>query len=987
MNSNINLQKFLTYICYSFLIGIAISMIFLQNLPYKKINFLFWIFTILFFLTGFHFKIRGKEAKTLFYLCLSFFLFGIIRYFNVADTSSKYHITKYLNESFNQKTIIRGTIIRDPDDRVEFCFIDVKPDEIITRTKNEPEKIIKLKGKTGYIRSKVYPGIGKYYFSMSYGDRIEINSAILAPRTLSNPAGFDYRKYLKARNVYATTPSLRYENQIKYLGPGELGFFDRIVQFSFKLRKRLLLTIRKTMPFPESAFLGGVTLGLRGGVPANVKYEFQATGVAHVLALSGLHVGFVAALLYIIAVIIRLKRKIRFIVISLGLLIFTLLTGATPATQRAALMFVTGLFFKDILDWSFGGSAQVTIPISAFIILLLNPLWLPDASFILSFMAVWSLVYVTPPIQRFLIEKKYDFIHNWITFPFFTVIFGMTIISLVFGILREAYIVKKFFPFFENIKQVQEYIPNWFYNPNSPILYKPQFFILSLVLWIAGVSTSLLYRMSGRDIVEDMWYSPIGKGLLSFTCSQLAIQIGMMWPLSAIYFYRFPIAGFYANFFAIPLIGWIVQLGWIAGLLDIMFGWIKLPIVMFSAKTLGELFSLLVNAFNWQLCQMFLGLAKTWAGLVPYPFTETFSTGNLVLWYSVVFLLILHKKIAGLAQAMYLRYKKMLFSFGLLILIIITFILFLPAQIKPKKMKVIFFDSGFGNAVFVETPSGKNILIDGGSDGSEWNFGKTAIGATFSKYKIKHLDVGVITSFNPTNVGGFIYVIGAFPTKKIFLPIKKELFLENLTYHEFISKINDWRFLYNPYDLMPMKIYLSYYDFSKTLKRLKAELIVPKQNETIYEENDFKIISLTPFENMFEGSNNDFKNNYTIVLKIVWGEKSIILPTQIAQEGQKKLCEIYDNKLKSDIMLVPCNGSPDEFNSEFLEKVSPEFAVCQYGWSYEPGFFSEDSLKKTQEFYKNRGIKFLRTDKVGAVTFEIDRKKILMKTVFPYESI
>jgi len=962
-------------------------MIFLQNLPYKKINFLFWFFTLLFFLIGIHFKIRGKETKTLFYLCLSFFLFGIIRYFNVTDTSSKYHITKYLNESFNEKTIIRGTIIRDPDDRVEFCYIDIRPDEIITRTKNEPEKIIKLKGKTGYIRSKVYPGIGNYYFYMSYGDRVEINSTISTPKALSNPAGFDYRKYLKARNIYATTPSLRYESQIKYLGTGNLGLFDRIVQFSFNLRKRLLLTIRKTMPFPESAFLGGVTLGLRGGVPANVKYEFQATGVAHVLALSGLHVGFIAALLYIIAVIIRLKRRTRFIVISSGLLIFTLLTGATPATQRAALMFVIGLFFKDILNWGFGGSAQVTIPISAFIILLINPLWLPDASFILSFMAVWSLVYVTPPIQKILIEKKYTFIHNWVTFPFFTIIFGMTIISLIFGVLKDVYLVKQIFPFFENIKPVQEYIPMWFYNTDSTVLYKPQFFVLSLALCIVGVVTALLYGMSGRDIVDDLWYSPVGKGLLGFTCSQLAIQIGMMWPLSAVYFYRFPIAGFYANFFAIPLIGWIVQLGWIAGLLDIIFGWIKLPFVIFSAKTLGELFSLFVNAFNWQLCQMFLGIAKTWAGLVPYPFTEMFSTSNLISWYSIIFLFIFHEKIVGIAKAIYLRHKKILISSGLLLLIIITFILFLPAQIKTKKLKIIFFDSGFGNAIFVKTPSGKNILIDGGLDGTEWNFGKTTIGATFSKYKIKKLDAGILTSLGTGNIGGFIYVISTFPTKKIFLPVKKELFSENLTYHEFISKINDWRFLYNPYELMPMKIYLSYYEFSKTLKKLKTELVAPKQNEVIYEENDFKIISLTPFENMFEGSNNDFKNNYTLVLKIIYGEKSIILPTQIAQEGQKKLCEIYDNKLKSDIMLVPCNGSTEEFNDEFVEKISPEFAICQYGWSYEPGFFSEDSLKKTQEFYKNKGIKFLRTDKVGAVIFEIDGKNILMKTVLPYETI
>ncbi|MFN3967127.1 MAG: ComEC/Rec2 family competence protein, partial [Endomicrobiia bacterium] len=504
---------------------------------------------------------------------------------------------------------------------------------------------------------------------------------------------------------------------------------------------------------------------------------------------------------------------------------------------------------------------------------------------------------------------------------------------------------------------------------------------------IVGVITAVLYRFSGRDIIDDMWYSPFGKGLLTFTCSQLAIQLGMMWPLSAVYFYRFPIAGFYANFFAIPLIGWIVQLGWIAGLLDIIFGWIKLPFVIFSAKTLGELFSLFVNAFNWQLSQMFLGVAKTWSGLVPYPFTEMFSTGDLVLWYFVIFLFILHEKIIVIIKEAYLKYKKIFISMVAIIIATKIFVFALPLQLKHGKLKVIFFDSGFGNAVFVRTPRGRNILIDGGSDGTEWNFGKTTIGATLSKYKIKKLHIGILTSLIPRNAGGFSYIVGLFPIKKIFVPVKNDFFIERLTYHEFLSKINDWQFLYNPYQLFPMKIYLSYYDFLRTQKKVNTELYIPKQNETIYEEDNLKIVSLTPFEKIFDGSKNDFKNNYTLVLKITYGEKSIILPTQIAYEGQKQLCEIYKDKLKSDIMLVPCNGSLEECNSEFIDMVSPEFAICQYGWAYEPDFFSEDLLIKTERIYKNRGIKFLRTDKTGAVIFEIDDKNISMKTVLPYESI
>ncbi|MCS7227750.1 MAG: ComEC/Rec2 family competence protein, partial [Endomicrobia bacterium] len=199
-------------------------------------------------------------------------------------------------------------------------------------------KPIHLQGDTGLIRAKVLPTIGDYYFQMSYGDYVKIVSPIMLPRKATNPAGFDYRKYLNARGIYAVTKTLRNPADIRYEGVGNVS---KIIRFAFVLRKKILLTIRKTIPYPQSAFLGGVTLGYRGGVPQKIREQFQATGVAHVLALSGLHTGFIAALLLILCNIFKVKALLRFIVISISLTIFVIMTGAYPATIRAALMFST----------------------------------------------------------------------------------------------------------------------------------------------------------------------------------------------------------------------------------------------------------------------------------------------------------------------------------------------------------------------------------------------------------------------------------------------------------------------------------------------------------------------------------------------------------------------------------------------------------------------------------------------------------------------
>ncbi|MDI6641178.1 MAG: ComEC/Rec2 family competence protein [Elusimicrobiota bacterium] len=979
------IQRLLQRICYAFIVGIALCMIFLPDFNATRpvlfnkfsVNTLLWILTGIFFTLGIHAVIKRNKAKQLTYLSAAFFLFGVARYFVAVDISSPSHITKHLDKSFNDRTVIRGTVIRDIDDRRNFAYVDIKPDELIPEPGKKPPQVIKLTGKTGYIRAKIYPSIGDYYYQMSYGDRVDFDSVVLPPRTLTNPAGFDYRRYLRARNVYGSIPSIRYPGQIKYLGGSQLGLYHKVVQFSFNLRKRLLLTVRKTMPYPESAFLGGVSLGLRGGVPQNIRYEFQATGVAHVLALSGLHVGFIAALLYVLARIFRLRRKIRFFVIASGLFIFTLLTGATPATQRAALMFSLWLFFGDILNWKLYGAAKLTIPLSAFIILVLNPLWLPDASFILSFMAVWSLVYLTPPIQRILIEKRNSPIHDFVTFPLFTVLFGMTVIMFFVGILKSVYIAKLIFPPIVSIKPLSTYIPNWFCVPQSKVLYQPQFVVLSLFLWIAGIIVARLYRLSDRDIIDDFWYSPVGKGLLEFSCSQLAIQLGMMWPLSAAYFYRFPIAGFYANFFAIPLIGLIVQLGWIAGSLDVAFGWIKLPFVLLSATTLGELLSLIINAFNWVLCQMFLGMAKSWGAFVPYPFTEMFTTKDFIVWYGLCVAFMYHERIFSIIRDIFVRFRQAVVVV-VLIVCVIGILLALPKKERGRNLRIVFFDPGFGNAILLTTPEGKNILVDGGPPGAAgWNFGQATICPTFTKYKINSVDLAILTSLNSGNIGGLYYVVNTFPTKKLILPFEPEIFKRKMSYQEFLSFINDWQYLYNPYQTYPMKLYLGYYNFSKLFEKSAAELSYAKQGKILYQEgggDGLKIISFTPFENKLDGSRDDFNNNFTTVLKIIYGKKSILLPTQIASEGQEKLVNIYGKELKSDVLLLPKNGNPADFQPKFIKTVSPEISICQYGWSYEPGYFTESELGRTIRNYKKLGFEVLLTSKRGAVIYETDGK-------------
>ena len=132
------------------------------------------------------------------------------------------------------------------------------------------------------------------------------------------------------------------------------------------------------------------------------------------------------------------------------------------------------------------------------------------------------------------------------------------------------------------------------------------------------------WRLEGVYPLKGFQFFNLPRWFTMFTCAQLAIQIGMMYPLSAVYFKKFPAAGVLANYIAIPLIGLIVQFGLIAGLLDTFFSAIGLT-------GIGTFLALLINAFNWLLCKGFLGMASFFSEHIPYPHVSTPSSYQMIL--------------------------------------------------------------------------------------------------------------------------------------------------------------------------------------------------------------------------------------------------------------------------------------------------------------------------------------------------------------------
>ncbi|MCK7517666.1 MAG: ComEC/Rec2 family competence protein [Ignavibacteriales bacterium] len=161
---------------------------------------------------------------------------------------------------------------------------------------------------------------------------------------------------------------------------------------------------------PQTAgLLRGLILADRSEIDYETKNEFINSGVVHILAVSGLHVGYV--LIIFIFIFGRFGIYLRSILTILGLLAFMFLTGVPPSVFRATLMAVV-----IIIAFLSNRSTNIinSISIAAFIILILNPNEIYNPGFQLSFSAVLAIGILYPYFQKMI--YKLHLKHKWVEY-------------------------------------------------------------------------------------------------------------------------------------------------------------------------------------------------------------------------------------------------------------------------------------------------------------------------------------------------------------------------------------------------------------------------------------------------------------------------------------------------------------------------------------------------------------------------------------------
>lgn len=336
--------------------------------------FLLWLLLLIVFLLV---LFLPEKKKSLLFTAVMLILLGGVNYsMRVAPVSND----------------LRNLVIDDEKDSVramvEHCEVNSKGDLKVRLKEIEIKRQdwVSYKGK---ILLTINDFNGDYYL---YGDLVEFTAPIYHPRTKRNPGEFDYRKYLANHGVYA----------VSYLDKGEAPVSSGKAGSSIRraasiVKLHILDLIDQSVTGEQNNILKALIVGVRGEISDETEEAFINSGVIHVLAVSGLHVGYVTLVFLVIFGFLRLPKKQKVICTVLALFFYALMVDLKPSVTRAVIMASIILFGQ---AWERRVNVYNTLAAAAFVQTLIDPLQLFDVGFQLSFTAVFSIVYIYQRLDK-----------------------------------------------------------------------------------------------------------------------------------------------------------------------------------------------------------------------------------------------------------------------------------------------------------------------------------------------------------------------------------------------------------------------------------------------------------------------------------------------------------------------------------------------------------------------------------------------------------
>ena len=328
-------------------------------------------------------------------------------------------------------------------------------------------KVVLSEGKVSFVL-KSSENIQMFYyddFNLNDGDEVTVNVVLSSPNKNTVPNTFNYQKYLYNNGIYKVGTVNKIE----------------IVKKNINILNNLKSSLSKRFSF--NPYLKLFILGDKKGINESYNY-YKDIGVAHLLAISGMHVGVFVSIMR--KLLFFLSKKSQNKIISIVLLFYAFLTGFTASILRVVVFFIINSINK---DYDFKLSRMKVFLLSLYLLILINPFFITNVGFLYSFACFFTMIIINKYLHKnyfknlfiitfymtlftlpITVSLNYEinlmvFVSNFLLIPFVSyILFPFALVTVLFKFLNPVFtfltfIMEKVAYFFSMINFTKIIIP------------------------------------------------------------------------------------------------------------------------------------------------------------------------------------------------------------------------------------------------------------------------------------------------------------------------------------------------------------------------------------------------------------------------------------------------------------------------------------------------------------------------------------------------
>jgi len=712
---------------------------------------------------------------------------------------------------------------------------------------------------------------------LRYGTRIQVTTTLDRIGNYRNPGVSSLTEFLD-RNGYDATGLIKGPAAITRLG--DTRVFPPLA-WLYDWRSRLQQQIDTRFQPETAGVLDATLLGNRYNLSPTASERFREGGTFHVLVISGLHISFIGAVVFLIVKRLTRRRLLQFVLPALIVWAYSFGVGADASVVRAALMFtfagVATILFRQSRSLNALGGA-------ALVLLVHSPKEIFDPSFQLTFLSVLAILVIA-----------------W--------------------------------PLLSNMSAIGAWYPTRS-TPYPPACSRGFKYICEAMFWREKKWTQELARSTHKyrlfkaplaSRLERYHVQPVLRYTFGAVVVSVSVQL-MLLPLMIVYFHRISLASLVLNIIVSLLLAALVVVALLA---------------LLTAQ--APLFKL-ADAINWLMVHSVDPFSNS--GWATFRLPEYSGSASLIytVYYLPLLVLVialLHWRPMALQAERRCKLHRYVLPLTCVQLLLLAILILHPFSSRRTQhdLRIDFLDVGQGDSVLVTMPDGTTLLVDAGGNtmDSTRRIGETVVSEYLWWRGLSEIDYVLATHADADHIDGLNDVLKNFTVRSALIARRP---------------VDDPEFA----------------KFSQTLARTNTPSETIEAGDVI----QFGDVIVNVFWPPAGGEKST--NNNSVVLRIQYGERSILLTGDIEQATERALIA-SQQQLHADVIKVPHHGSKTSSTEAFVAATNPPFAIISVGRTSRFGH----PHKEVVERWQSSGATVLTTGKSGTITVTTNGHDLIIK--------